>query len=134
MKKELLFQEIIERLNHFPLPSFDLVIGIADGGVVPAALVANKLGCDLKLMKIRFRDKNNTPLQSNPEIQERPPVPETIQTLLIVDDVSVTGKTLESARKSLNAFRVSTLVFKGNADFVLFPEIAGCIQWPWKMD
>lgn len=52
--------------------------------------------------------------------------------ILLVDDVSVTGKTLEKVKKELYGYEVTTLVFKGKADHVLFPEIRTCVEWPWN--
>jgi hypoxanthine phosphoribosyltransferase len=52
---------------------------------------------------------------------------------LVVDDVSVSGKTLEKARQLLAGNEVKTLTLKGNADYVIFPEIRDCVKWPWKI-
>jgi hypoxanthine phosphoribosyltransferase len=51
---------------------------------------------------------------------------------LLVDDVSVTGKTLEEARSLFKGNHITTFVFKGKADFVLLPDIKDCVDWPWK--
>jgi len=51
---------------------------------------------------------------------------------LLVDDVSVTGKTLKCAVENLQDYTVYTFVLKGKADYVLFPEINTCVEWPWK--
>lgn len=52
---------------------------------------------------------------------------------MLVDDVSVTGQTLELARSLLAGWKLTTLVLKGKeADFVLFPEVASCVNWPWN--
>jgi hypothetical protein len=32
----------------------------------------------------------------------------------------------------LAGHEVTTLVMKGKADYVLFPEVRTCVQWPWK--
>jgi uncharacterized protein len=52
--------------------------------------------------------------------------------ILLVDDVSVTGATLETAEKLLPNFQVTTLVIKGKADFVLYPDVRACILLPWR--
>jgi hypoxanthine phosphoribosyltransferase len=52
--------------------------------------------------------------------------------VLLVDDVSVTGKTLNRVKALLKGYTVYTLVMKGKGDFVLFPEVGTCVQWPWK--
>ena len=52
--------------------------------------------------------------------------------ILLVDDVSVSGVTLSLALSLLKDFEVFTFVLKGQADYVLFPEIKECVNWPWK--
>ena len=52
--------------------------------------------------------------------------------ILLVDDVSVSGKTMNAALEQLEGLNVRTLAMKGKADFVLFPEIKDCVKWPWK--
>jgi hypoxanthine phosphoribosyltransferase len=52
--------------------------------------------------------------------------------LLLVDDVSVTGSTLETAKKFLPDYITTTLVIKGKADFVLYPDVRACILLPWR--
>jgi hypoxanthine phosphoribosyltransferase len=130
--QDLAFSQITDRLKSFNLPHFDLVIGIAEGGLVPAGLVAFKLGSELGTIKINFRDEKNNPIHEQPlifgdikEIRNKK--------ILIVDDVSVTGKTLEIAKKSFAGNDIQTFTLKGKADYVLFPEISECVNWPWKL-
>ncbi len=66
--QELSFTEIADRIFHFNLPRFDFVIGIAEGGLVPAGIIAYKLGVELKVMRISFRDATNSPLYTQPRI------------------------------------------------------------------
>lgn len=129
---KITFPEIKNALDNFPLPMVDIVIGIAEGGLVPASLTANKLGCDLAAIKINYRDINNKPLFDKPEIIK--PLEEIIKgkSILLVDDVSVTGKTIEEARGLFKGNKITTFVFKGKADYVLLPEIKECVNWPWK--
>jgi hypoxanthine phosphoribosyltransferase len=56
------------------------------------------------------------------------------QRVLLVDEVSVTGKTMEFAKTFLTEHEVITFALKGKADYVLFPEIASCVNWPWKLE
>jgi hypoxanthine phosphoribosyltransferase len=133
--RDLSFRQISERINKAVLPDFDLVVGIADGGVVPASLVASRLNTELKVIKINYRDPENKPryeepvilsdLELTPELKKKK--------ILIVDDVSVSGKTFQTALSFFNGFNVKTLALKGKADYVLFPEISECVNWPWKI-
>jgi len=129
--RDLSFKEISKRIGDLNLPYFDLVIGIADGGTVPASLVAYRLGIELKLIKINYRDVQNNPIYDEPVILSQKNI--TDKKVLLVDDVSVSGKTLEAAIKILHGNSITTLTLKGKADYVLFPEISECVNWPWKL-
>jgi len=129
----LSFPEISERLKKTILPPFDLVIGIGTGGIVPASLAAFQLGCELEILTLNFRDEKNTPQHEDPVIIS---IPEGLnpegKRILLVDDVSVSGKTLNAAKNLFPGQNIKTLTLKGQADFVLFPEIKDCVKWPWK--
>ncbi len=130
----LSFSEISRRLRALPLPQVDLVLGIATGGTVPASLVAHQLGCDLQLVYVNYRDESNAPRYPEPVLFTLPPLPEGRRRILLVDDVSVSGKTMETVLPLLAGHEVTTLVMKGKADLVLFPEVKTCVQWPWKRE
>ncbi len=129
--RDLSFIEISKRINKLALTNFDLVVGIADGGTVPASLIAYELGVDLKMIKINYRDNNNKPIYNEPLILSQENIID--KKVLLVDDVSVSGKTLEAAMKILQGNSIKTLTLKGKADYVLFPEISECVNWPWKL-
>ncbi|MBL7971700.1 MAG: phosphoribosyltransferase [Prolixibacteraceae bacterium] len=127
------FTEISNRLRSMALPETDLVIGIGSGGIVPASLVAFHLGCELRIITLNYRDENNTPRYENPVILNMPEMPSLQdKRILLVDDVSVSGKTLNEALLHFRGLNIKTLTMKGKADLVLFPEIKDCVQWPWK--
>lgn len=127
------FTEISNRLRSMALPETDLVIGIGSGGIVPASLVAFHLGCELRIITLNYRDENNTPRHENPVILNMPEMPSLQdKRILLVDDVSVSGKTLNEALLHFRGLNIKTLTMKGKADLVLFPEIKDCVQWPWK--
>jgi len=129
----LSFIDISERFRNTPLPETDLVIGIGTGGIVPASIAAFHLRCELAVMTLNFRDENNTPKFENPVVLKMPGElkPEG-KRILLVDDVSVSGKTMALALDQLRGLNVKTLAMKGKADYVLFPEIKDCVKWPWK--
>ena len=131
------FVTIASRLKQLDLPDVDRVVGIATGGIVPASLVAYKLERPLSLLHIKYRDEGNAPLYNAPVLQSSDGLlldeSNASQRLLLVDDVSVSGKTLELARKTLRRHQILTLVMKGEADYQLFPEIESCVDWPWKI-
>lgn len=128
------FTTIAKRLKALQFPDFDVVVGIAEGGIVPASLVANKLQCDLAVLKSEYRDADNKPVFPDPVIRSGPRLSPGYKKLLLVDDVSVSGKTLKAAKSVLTGYKVKTFVLKGKADFVLFPELNSCVKWPWYVN
>ncbi len=131
---ELSFVQISRSLRQFEFPEIDLVIGIGTGGIVPACLVAHQLNCGLQVVVINHRDFANQIAHQTPLVVSTPPTPlPTGLKVLLVDDVSVSGKTLEIARELLEGNQVTTFVLKGKADLVLFPHISACVSWPWKV-
>jgi len=126
------FDKITRQLSRLRLPPFDIVIGIAHGGMVPASLVAYHLGCDVKFVFLNYRDQNNNPRHEEPVLLEDFTLPKEYKSILLVDDVSVSGKTLNTARMLLTDYQVKTLVLVGQADYVVFSDIHMCVNWPWK--
>ncbi|MBE0689607.1 MAG: phosphoribosyltransferase [Anaerolineae bacterium] len=132
-KVSLDFTIISRRLKSLSLPAVDYVVGIATGGIVPACLIAHQLDKPLALMHIQHRAKDNTPIYEPPLLVTSPNLPVEARRILLVDDVCVSGKTMQIAKQVLGDRNITTLVMKGAADHVLFPEIAACVNWPWKL-
>jgi adenine/guanine phosphoribosyltransferase-like PRPP-binding protein len=131
-KISLDFEIISRALKQISLPPVDCVVGIAEGGILPAALLAHQLNYPLRLVRINYRSLDNVPQRLAPTLlADLPTLPENAR-ILLVDDVSVSGQTLALARDLLTGHEVITFTLKGEADFVLFPEIAACVNWPWK--
>jgi len=130
--KQISFEEIVSRLKQMDLPSVDLVVGIGTGGVIPASLVAYKIGCAFKEIRFSFRDSENNPQYEEPQLIGRCDMPQDVKSVILVDDVSVSGKTLKAAKSHMENCEVKTLVLAGSADYVVFPEIKSCVHWPWK--
>ena len=130
----LSFTEVTARIAAWTFPpGIDGVIGIASGGVVPAALVAQRLGVGMKVIALNYRDEANEPRYAEPKLLSTVPELGTWQRVLLVDDVHVSGKSWQAARICLPAeVAVLPFVLKGKVDFALFPDIDGCVQWPWK--
>ena len=103
--RELSFQDIKKRIEQIPLPGVDLIIGIADGGVIPAALVAAKTDGNIRILRLSYRGDDNKPIHASPVITGEIEIPPDIDNILIVDDVSVSGKTLDAVKKDLVGIR-----------------------------
>lgn len=130
---EISFSAICKALEEMPLPDCELVVGIAEGGIVPASLVANKIGCDLRIVKFNYRNQANLPQYPQPRLLSSISLPKNIRSILLVDDVAISGKTLQAAKSLFNQKKLTTLVFRGQADYVLFPKLNNCVKWPWKL-
>jgi len=131
-KISLDFELISKALKTISLPVVDCVVGIAEGGIVPASLLAHQLELPLHLLRINYRAPDNSPRHPAPTLLAELPILSIGSRILLVDDVSVSGQTLNLARELLKQHEVVTFTLKGRADFVLFPEIASCVNWPWK--
>lgn len=128
----LSFKEIAERLKTIDFPTIDIVIGIGTGGVPAATMVAYHLNAELKVITLNYRDEENNPRYKDPVVLSVPTWELEGKKILLVDDVSVSGKTMEAALELLTGYDVKTCAMKGKADFVLFTEIKDCVKWPWK--
>jgi adenine/guanine phosphoribosyltransferase-like PRPP-binding protein len=130
----LAFEEIAARMAAWKFPAdIDGVVGIASGGVVPAALVAQRLGVGLKVIALNYRDEANAPRFEAPQLLS--PVPDlgAWRRVLLVDDVFVSGKSWHAARALLPAeVEVLPFVLKGKTEFALIRDVEGCVRWPWK--
>ena len=133
-KTTLHMDDIMSRLKSFDFPEIDLVVGITSGASVPAKIIAEVLNLPLRYIHINFRHPDNTPKFENPSFIDTDDIPINYKRILLVDDVSVTGKTLKCAIDNLPGLIVHTFVLKGKADFVLFPEINTCVDWPWNKE
>ena len=133
-KVNLDFLTITRRIDQVQLPEVEHVVGIATGGIVPACLLAYRLGCSFSLIRINFRADDNSPQRPAPLVLEPFALPVGVKRILLVDDVSVSGQTLETAKAMLKGYDVTSFVLKGKADLVAFPEIGECVAWPWKLD
>jgi len=130
--EKLLFTDILKRLKSVDFPKVDVVVGIATGGLVPAALVASLLNVELHTIHLNFRNEDNKPQHDKPLIIKDLNLSLPLHyKILLVDDVSVSGQTLEVAEQFLKSYHVTSFVLKGKGDIVLYPEIKDCVKWPW---
>lgn len=120
----------IENL-HFN-EKFDLVVGIAEGAVAPAKLIAAQLDLPVSFIYINFRDKDRQPKGKSPQLLRHIDFDYKNRRILLVDDRSVTGSTFEFTKKTLyGAKLIKTLAVNGKADYNLFDE--ECFKFPWKL-
>lgn len=130
----LAFEDIVGRLRRWSFPAgIDGVVGIATGGVVPAALVAQQLGVGLKVITLNYRDETNEPRFAAPKLLSAVPNLGPWRRVLLVDDVYVSGRSWHAARDLLpRSVEVLPFVLKGKTDFALIRDLDDCVAWPWK--
>lgn len=110
--------------------SFDLIVAIANGGIIPAALLQQKLKIPVELLKISFRDTAHKPLYDFPQLMAPLHFDINGKKILLVEDRVKTGATLDYARQLLkDAALVRTFAVNGKADYPLFDE--NCFSFPW---
>ena len=109
---------------------FDLIVAIANGGIIPAALLQQKLKIPVELLKISFRDTTHKPLYDAPQLITPIHFDISGKKILLVEDRVKTGATLGYAKQLLsNAAVVKTFAVNGSADYPLFNE--NCFSFPW---
>lgn len=132
-KTKISFNEIIKKIEKIDLPDCDLIIGIGRGGTIPASILSHILNKDLRILWINFRDGKNKIMYKTPKLVKKFNTKIKNKKILLVDDVSKTGKTLEYAKRILNKEnKIKTFVINGKADYSLF-NYKECIEWPWNI-
>jgi len=116
------------------LEHFDLIVAIADGGLIPAAMINQKLRIPLRILKISYRNEDKQPMYNEPQVVEQPSL-QNIEgkNILLIDDVSRSGATFLTAREVLKSAKtIKTFVVNGQADYALFNE--QCFKFPWLIN
>jgi len=110
--------------------TFDMIVAIANGGIIPAALLQQKLKIPIELLKISFRDTSHKPLYDSPQLMAPLHFAISGKKILLVEDRVKTGATLDYAKQLLkDASLVKTFAVNGKADYPLFDE--NCFSFPW---
>ncbi|MDR1789818.1 MAG: phosphoribosyltransferase [Opitutaceae bacterium] len=126
------FADFIERLRALRFTErFDAVVAIANGGCVPGALLAERFQIPLEILHLNWRGPDNTPCRETPTLLRAPSFSFAGKALLIADDRSKTGATLEAARRILReAALLRTFAVNGTADYSLYNTT--CFPMPWR--
>ncbi len=125
------FDEVLEKIRTIEITEkFDMVVAIANGGIIPAAMLNQRLGCEFHLLKLNLRDAMQHKLYDKPKQLAEIDFDYRGKSILLVDDRVKTGITLEFAKQLLSeAGLVKTLAVNGIADYCLYNE--SCFRFPW---
>ncbi|MCL1943531.1 MAG: phosphoribosyltransferase [Candidatus Azobacteroides sp.] len=131
MQQVKTFEEVKERFRTIVFNEhFDLIVAIANGGIIPAAILNQRLNIEIRLLKINFRDAAQTPIYDQPKLIAPIDFKVEGRTVLLVEDRVKTGASLNFAKELLQSAKtIKTFAVNGNADYSLYDEV--CFKFPW---
>ncbi|OIP82279.1 MAG: phosphoribosyltransferase [Porphyromonadaceae bacterium CG2_30_38_12] len=127
------FEEIMFRFNEIRfVETFDIIVAIANGGLVPAGIINQRLQIDVQILKINFKDEFQHPRFDKPKLLQPIDFEFIDKKILVVDDRIKSGSTLTLAYELLSgAKQLKSFAVNGNADYALFNE--DCFRFPWNL-
>jgi xanthine phosphoribosyltransferase len=128
------FEEVLERFRTIQFSeNFEMIVAIANGGIIPAAIINQRLNIEINLLKINLRNSKQQPLYDSPRLLAPIDFDIKDKTILLVEDRVKTGATLNMARELLaeEALVVKTFAVNGKADYSLYNE--DCFKFPWLL-
>ena len=109
---------------------FDMIVAIANGGIIPAAMLNQRLQVPVELLKINYRDSKQKPIYTSPRLLDEVNFDVKNKKVLLVEDRVKTGATVNYAKELLkDAALVRTFAVNGSADYALYNE--ACFSFPW---
>ncbi len=131
MIREKTFEETLQRFREITFhETFDLIVAIANGGIIPAAILNQRLNIGVELLKINLRDPNQKPRYDSPRLVSPIDFEFEGKSILLVEDRIKTGATVQFAIDLLHgAKQIKTFAVNGKADYSLYDE--ECFRFPW---
>ncbi|MEL7601264.1 MAG: phosphoribosyltransferase [Proteiniphilum sp.] len=125
------FEEVMQRFREIQfLETFDMIVAIANGGIIPAAIINQLLNTEIQLLKINLRDPLQKPKYDSPKLVSPVDFDYRNKTILLVEDRVKTGATVQFAIDLLQgAKQIKTFAVNGKADYSLYDE--SCFKFPW---
>ena len=113
----------------------DVIVGVSRGGLVPAAIVAGRLGARLVSAHASLYDdsKPAKKLRQAPSVDLQGQGFQGMR-VLIIDDISNSGATLDAVKRavlSTGASDAATFCLLGKSDLSNRP-FEGCVKFPWE--
>ncbi len=131
MNSDKSFENILQRFREIEFhETFDMIVAIANGGIIPAAILNQRLGVEFQLLKINLRDINQHPKYEKPKLISPIDFDFRGKNILLVEDRIKTGATVKFALEQLQGAKlIKTFAANGKADYSLFDE--SCFKFPW---
>ncbi|ULB33203.1 MULTISPECIES: phosphoribosyltransferase [Proteiniphilum] len=125
------FEEVMKKFREIEFrETFDMIVAIANGGVIPAAIINQRLNVEIQLLKINLRDPSQKPKYDSPVLVSPINFEYKNKTVLLVEDRIKTGATVDFAINLLHGARqIKTFAVNGRADYSLYDE--SCFRFPW---
>ncbi len=125
------WNEVMERFGSITFEEeFDFIVAIANGGIVPAAIINQRLQKEIHLLSINLRDEYQHPKYEQPKLLAPIDFEVKNKNILLVDDRIKTGATIRLACELMKeAATIKTFAVNGTADYALFDE--ACFKFPW---
>jgi len=124
-------EEVMKRFAEIEFSEeFDILVAIANGGIVPAGILAQRLERPVYLLRINLRDKYQQPKFDTPQLLTPIDFEYKGKRILLIEDRVKTGASLRMAKGLLQgASLIKTFAVNGEADYALFNET--CFRFPW---
>ncbi|MEA1986234.1 MAG: phosphoribosyltransferase [Candidatus Marinimicrobia bacterium] len=131
--KKISLDSIINQIKEKLTKDYDIVIAIGRGGILPGYLISRFVDIPMKIVYVDFRNDKHEQKYENPKVKINADIKKIKdKKILIVDDISNSGKTIKSVKKQIPNNEITTVVIYGNADISLFGKHDECIEWPWQ--
>jgi xanthine phosphoribosyltransferase len=127
------FEEVKNRFQTISFhEDFDVIVAIANGGIIPAAIINQRLATEFQLLKINYRDSEQRPRYDSPRLLDAIDFAYKGRAILLVEDRVKTGASLRFAKELLQGARlIKTFAVNGEADYSLYNE--SCFRFPWNL-
>jgi xanthine phosphoribosyltransferase len=127
------FSEILGKIREIKFTEqFDMIVAVANGGIIPAALLNQKLNIEFNILKIGYRDKNQIPEYEEPKLLAPINFAFEGKTVLLVEDRVKTEASLKTAVALMTGAKcIKTFAVNGKADYSLYNE--QCFKFAWKL-
>lgn len=135
--EDFTFHSLFYSLKEIKIPfDFDIIVGIARGGIIPSSILSFIYEKELFLLWLNLYGEGMPPERVHEKPKLMRPFEHDVsgKKILIVDDLSRSGETIEFAKnilKDKGASEIRSLVLVGKGDYFL-EEFKGCVKFPWK--